>query len=88
MTGFFKGHVIPAGLEATALRQPRWLMSLSPFLNHWPPKISYDFLVLTNGLVDRCFSVSRDIWKGERLPWHRFLPPVFLGDSFLPPPVV
>jgi hypothetical protein len=31
-------------------------MSLSPFLNHWPPKISYDFLALTDGLVDRRFS--------------------------------
>jgi hypothetical protein len=61
-------------------------ISLSPFSNHWPPKISYDFLALTDGLVDRRFSVPRDIWKGERLPWHRFLPPVFLGDSFLPPP--
>jgi len=31
-------------------------LSLSLFLNHWPPKISYDFLALTDGLVDRRFS--------------------------------
>ena len=32
-----------------------------------------------DGLVDRRFSVARDSWKGERMPQHRFPPPVFLG---------
>jgi hypothetical protein len=38
--------------------------------------------------VDRLCSASRDIWKGERLPQHQFPPPVFQGNSFLPPPAV
>jgi len=54
-------------------------MTLSPFLNHRVPKISYDFSGLTDGLVDRHLSAPRDIWKGERMPQHRFPPPVFLG---------
>jgi len=30
-------------------------LNLSPFLNHWPLKISNDSLVLVDGLVDRRF---------------------------------
>jgi len=57
-------------------------VNLSPFLNHWQPKISNDSLVPVDGLVDRRFLFPR-YWKGERMPQHRFPPPVFLGDSFL-----
>ena len=54
-------------------------LSLSPFVNHGPPKISNDSLVPVDGLVDRRFSVFQDIGKGERLPQHPFPLPVFLG---------
>jgi hypothetical protein len=63
-------------------------VNLSLFLNHGPPKISNDSLVLVGGLVDRRFSVSQNIWKGERMPEHHFPPPVFWGDSLLPPKAV
>jgi hypothetical protein len=54
-------------------------LNLSPFSNHGPLKISNDSLVLLDGLVDRCLSAVQDIWKGERMPEHRFPLPVFLG---------
>ena len=54
-------------------------LSLSPFLNHGPPKISNDSLVPVDGLVDRRFPVPPNIWKGERMPQHRFPLPIFLG---------
>jgi hypothetical protein len=79
---------LEVSLWEVTLRWPLVSMNLSPFSNHGPVKISNDFLVLPDGLVDRLFLFSKIFGKEKGCRSTAFPLPFSWGDCLLPPTAV